>query len=123
MSTQVSDRRHQRAARGLAVLGDELAEHQVLSVQCAHSHHVAAVYDTASGLVFRSITGPHAHGRKDRVDEAHHGSDRGTVFVELLTDPEADDVLPGWCDCGSWSISRADLIADVRAGTRTAHLA
>jgi hypothetical protein len=123
MSAPLSERRHQRAARGLADLGDTLAEHEVLSVQCAHSHHVAAVYDTPAGLVFRSITGPHAHGRKDRADVAHHGSHHGDLYVELLTDPEVGDAVPGWCDCGSWSISRLDLIADVRAGRRTTHVA
>jgi hypothetical protein len=123
MSTQISDSRHRRAAQALTDLGDLLAEHEVLSVQCAHSHHVAAVYDTEVGPVFRSITGPHAHGRKDRVDAAHHGSHHGVVFVELLADPETDELLPGWCDCGTWSISRADLIADLGSHRRTTHLA
>jgi len=119
MSTQMSDARHGRAARGLADLGDTLAEHEVLSVQCHHSHHVGAVYDTASGLVYRTITGPHAHGRMDRTDVAHHGAEHGTVYTEVLDSDQADVMLPGWCACGPWSLSRADLLADVRAGTRT----
>jgi hypothetical protein len=122
MSTQMSDARHRRASAGLAGLGDSLGDHQVLSVQCAHSHHVGAVYDTAEGLVYRTVTGPHAHGRKDRTDEPHHGADHGTVFTEILEDPQAGETLPGWCDCGPWSLSRADLVADVRAGTRTTHV-
>lgn len=122
MSTQLSGHRHQRAAQALTDLGAALAENEVLSVQCARSHHVAAVYDTAAGLVFRSITGPHAHGRKDRADVAHHGSHHGSSYVELLTDPQAGEELAGWCDCGTWSLSRLELIADVRAGKRTIHL-
>jgi hypothetical protein len=122
MSTQMSDARHERAARGLTELGGELAEHEVLSVQCRHSHHVAAVYDTGTGLVFRSMTGPHAHGRKDRADVAHHGAHHGQVYVEVLDDPQADSMLPGSCDCGPWSLSRTELLADVRAGARTVHV-
>jgi hypothetical protein len=122
MSTQMSDARHDRAARGLAELGDQLSDHEVLSVQCRHSHHVAAVYRTDSGLVFRSVTGPHAHGRKDRSDVAHHGAHHGQVYAEVLDDRQADPMLPGWCDCGSWSLTRSDLLADVRAGVRTTHV-
>lgn len=123
MSTRMSDARHDRAARGIAELGDALAEHEVLSVQCPHSHHVAAVYETPSGLVFRSISGPHAHGRQDRPDVAHHGSTHGVEYVEVLDSDQADDALPGWCACGTWSLSRTDLLAAVRAGERTTLLA
>lgn len=122
MSTQMSDARHDRAMRALTELGGDLAEHEVLSVQCRHSHHVAAVYDTPTGLVFRSITGPHAHGRKDRSDVAHHASQHGQAYAEVLDDAHAEPMLPGWCDCGSWSLARAELLADVRAGLRTTHV-
>jgi hypothetical protein len=121
-SPTVSSRRHERAAEALAALGDGLAEHEVLSVQCRHSHHVGAVYDTAAGLVYRSLTGPHAHGRKDLPDVAHHGAHHGEVYVELLAEAQEDDPLPGWCDCGSWSLARRDLLSDVRARVRTTHV-
>lgn len=123
MSTQMSDARHERASRGIAELGDALADHEVLSVQCPHSHHVAAVYETPTGLVYRSSTGPHAHGRHDRPDVAHHGSTHGVEYVEMLDSDQADEVLPGSCDCGPWSLSRADLLDAVRAGERTTRLA
>lgn len=119
MSTQMSDARHDRAARGLAEVAGGLADHEVLSVQCTHSHHVAAVYDTPAGLVFRSTTGPHAHGRMDRADVAHHGHEHGELFLEILDSDQAEAMLPASCDCGAWSLSRADLLADVRAGART----
>jgi hypothetical protein len=120
--SKVSDRRHDRATQGISALGAELAEHEVLSVQCPHSHHVGAVYETAAGLVYRSMTGPHAHGRMDRPDVAHHGSHHGVEYVELLDDPQADEALPGWCDCGPWQLSRADILADVRAQVRTSRV-
>jgi hypothetical protein len=120
--SKVSDRRHERATRGLGALGDDLAEHEVLSVQCAHSHHVGAVYETDAGLVYRTMTGPHAHGRMDRPDVAHHGAHHGVEYVELLDDPDADEALPGWCDCGPWELSRADILGDVRAHVRTTHV-
>ena len=105
------------------MLGKTRGEHQRLSVQCRHGHHVAAVYDTSAGLVFRALTGPHAHGSKDFVDTAHHGADRGTAYVDLLAPgPMAEDGLPAWCDCGSWTLSRRELIGQVRAGDRTVHL-
>ena len=123
MSMQMSGPRHDRAVRGIAELGDALADHQVLSVQCPRSHHVAAVFETSTGLVYRSITGPHAHGRQDRQDVAHHGSTHGLEYVEMLDSDQADEALPGSCDCGPWSLSRTDLLAAVRAGERTTRLA
>jgi hypothetical protein len=122
-ASKVSGRRHERATHALGALGEALAEHEVLSVQCAHSHHVAAVYRTTAGPVYRAMTGPHAHGRMDRPDVAHHGAHHGVEYVELLDDPEADETLPGWCDCGPWELSRADLLEDVRAHVRTTHVA
>jgi hypothetical protein len=89
-------------------------------VQCPNSHHVAAVYETEEGLVYYSIEGPHAHGSKDRIDTAHHGGSRGSEYVDLLVgDPLDDDALPAWCDCGPWTLSRANLVeqSSERAGT------
>lgn len=111
------------AQEALDALGNDLADHQRLSVQCRHSHHVAAVYDTAVGLVYRSLTGPHAHGSRDFVDTAHHAAHRGHAYVDLLpAGPMAEDGLPAWCDCGSWTLSRSELLAQVGAGNRTVHL-
>lgn len=119
--SKVSDR-HERASRAIDELGPDLAAHEVLSVQCPHSHHVGAVYETTAGPVYRSITGPHAHGRMDRPDVAHHGAHHGVRYVELLDDPEADEALAGWCACGPWELSRADILADVRARVRTSRV-
>ncbi len=119
MSIRMSDPRRARAGRALSDLGDARSEHEVLSVQCHRSHHVATVYETPAGLVFRSVNGPHAHGRMDRPDVAHGGHAHGVEYVEILDSDQADDRLPASCDCGAWSLSRTDLLADVRAGIRT----
>lgn len=105
-----------RAAQALATLGGHRSAHQVLGVQCRHAHHVAAVFDTADGLVYRSVSGPHSHGAKDRIDTGAHGSRGGTEYVDLLDARDADDQLPAWCDCGPRSLSRASLLDHVRAG-------
>lgn len=118
-----TERRTRLATEALASLGRPRQEHQRLSVQCPHGHHVAAVFDTEVGLVVRTLTGPHAHGSKDRVDTAHHGATRGQEYVDIL-DPGStvDDVLPAWCDCGPRSLSRAELRRQVRPGQHTWHL-
>ncbi len=111
------------AREALDRLGPDLAEHQRLNVQCPRSHHVAAVFDTPAGLVYRAITGPHAHGSKDFVDTAHHAASRGHPHVDLLTPgPMAEDGLPAWCDCGSWTLSRSHLLGQAREGHRTVRL-
>lgn len=53
MSTTTSQERRQVASGALAAFGKQRSEHQPLSVQCAHSHHLAAVYETTEGLVYR----------------------------------------------------------------------
>lgn len=115
-----SQDRRRRAGQALADLAGPRSEHQRCSVQCAASHHLAAVYETGAGLVYHSVEGPHSHGSKDRVDTAHHGGPRGREYVDLLVgDAMSDDGLPAWCDCGPHTLSRAQLLADVAAGRRT----
>lgn len=86
----------------------------MINVQCSRSHHVAAVFETPQGLVYRSVEGPHAHGSRDRQDVAHHGSHHGTEYVDLLVGDPHDDALPAWCECGPRTVSRAMLIDAVR---------
>lgn len=124
MSSRTStEHRRRLAAEALASLGQSRQEHQRLSVQCPHGHHVAAVFDTEVGLVVRTLTGPHAHGSKDRVDTPHHAATRGQEYVDVL-DPgsSVDDQLPAWCDCGARTLSRAEVRRHVRPGHRTWHL-
>ena len=117
MNQTISGRRQYLAETALASLGKQRSERQRLSVQCTHSHHLAAVYETKAGLVYHAVEGPHAHGRKDFVDTAHHGGPRGTEFVDLLVGEVASsDALPAWCDCGPHSLSRSDLLAAAADG-------
>ena len=120
MNQATSERRWRIAADALALLGTQRSEHQRLSVQCPHSHHLAAVYETEAGLVYHAIEGPHAHGSKDRIDTPHHGGPRGTEHVDLLAGgPMSDDGLPAWCDCGPHTLSRSELLEEAAAGPRT----
>jgi hypothetical protein len=116
----MSDDRRDRAARALAELGSHRSDHQRLGVQCRHAHHLAAVYETAAGLVYESRTGPHGHGSKDFIDTGRSGSRGGQQHVDLLeAGPGVDDGLPAWCDCGPRTLSREHLLADARAGRRS----
>ncbi len=116
--------RQRTAAEALDELGTAVREHELLSVQCTHGHHLAVVYETAAGLVVRTLTGPHAHGSKDRLDAPHHGAVRGAVHTDLLIGAkDTADGVPAWCDCGPRLLSRATLTAEIRRGRRTVHLA
>jgi len=81
----------------------------LLQVQCARSHHVAAVYDTAAGPVYAAPVRPRSHGSRDRVDELHHDQDISRWFDLVLIDDREDDELPAWCDCGPRKLSRAAI--------------
>jgi hypothetical protein len=122
-TTRPAAQRQRAAAEALGELGSSLREHELLSIQCGHGHHLGAVYETAAGLVVRTLTGPHAHGSKDRLDAPHHAASHGAVLADLLVTPTgADDEVPAWCDCGPRLLSRAALTAEVRRGRRTVHL-
>ncbi len=94
------------ACEGLADGGHE---DSVLHVQCARSHHLAVVFDTPEGLVYRSTVRPRSHGSKDRLDELH-GDAVPEQYVDFLdAGAVADDALPAWCDCGARTLSRASV--------------
>jgi hypothetical protein len=83
-------------------------------ITCAHSHHLATVFDTPLGLVYRSQIRRHAHGDADLPDTPHGGTSAKAWFD--LLDPEQDsdgqagDQLPAWCDCGPRVLSRAAVL-------------
>ena len=123
-TTRPSAARQRTATEALDELGTARREHELLSIQCSHGHHLGTVYETAAGLVVRTLTGPHAHGSKDRLDAPHHGALRGAVHTDLLvTEAGAADDVPSWCDCGPRLLPRATLTAEIRRGRRTVHLA
>lgn len=110
------------ARRALDALGRSPSEHARLSVQCAHGHHVATVYDTPSGLVFAGRVQARGHGRRDLPDTPHRGHPAVGPWVDLLdpahpADPAlADEPLPAGCDCGPRSLSRPLLLQAIRDG-------
>lgn len=113
----MSGQAREAARKSLHALGSHRADARRLSVRCGRSHHVAAVYATPAGLVYTSVTGRHAHGSRDRVDQPHHGAARGTEQVEMLEgDALADDALPASCECGPRVLSRADLLRALADG-------
>jgi hypothetical protein len=59
--------REKVARAALDVLGDRRSEAAVLHVNCAHSHHLATVFDTVQGAVYLATVHGRSHGRRDRV--------------------------------------------------------
>jgi hypothetical protein len=120
MSDSLHDRSSRSARAALDALGTELGDREVLSIQCRRSHHVGAVYATPHGRVVRLPVGPRSRGSKDFVDEAHGAAHHGE-YVDFLTPalPDVDDRVPGWCACGTWTLSRQDLRKAVEDRVRT----
>ena len=113
--------RRQTARAAMTALGSKRAEHKQLSVQCSRSHHVAIVYTTPAGPVYVAVTGPRAHGSRDRHDAAHHNNTHGVEQVDLLvddSDPMVDDALFASCECGPRTLSRAELLRAIAEGKR-----
>lgn len=107
---QASADRRREAAAALAAVSSDLSSVRVLAVHCANGHHVADVYRTEAGSVVQAATGRRSHGHRDRVDTPHRGAGRAEKWVDLLeAAPFADDTVPGWCDCGPWTLSRREL--------------
>ncbi|WP_246128077.1 hypothetical protein [Amycolatopsis rhizosphaerae] len=106
------------AEEALAQLGADRRKHVVLRVRCGRSHHVASVYDTGAGRVVATQTGTRAHGSRDFVDVAHHGT-RAPDYVDLLeADTFSEDLLPAGCECGNMSLSREELRRSIESEQR-----
>ena len=90
----------------------------VLHVQCGSSPHVATVYETDSGLVYRARVRARSHGSGDRFDEPHGGHEAESWFDYLAVEGAGgtDDALPAWCDCGHRTLSRSAVIQWLQAG-------
>jgi hypothetical protein len=118
MSTASHDERQKAAQAAYERIGANPSEHARLQVSCGRNHHVAAVYDTASGRVFRSTTHGRSHGHHDRPDS---GDGHGAPWFDLLDaepGPAVDDALPAGCACGPYSLSRRLLQEHIAAGER-----
>ncbi len=119
MSTSHEDR-GRVARRAWEALGPNPGESVVLMVQCASSHHLAAVFGTPAGPVFHTVLHSRSHGRRDYQDLGHHASRRGRDWFDLLDagDPLADDELPAGCDCGPYTLSRRELVGQLADGQK-----
>lgn len=121
MSRTTHDVRADIARQAYEALGRSPSQAVVLQLRCDSAHHVAAVYRTEAGLVYRSTLKATAHGRRDRVDEGHNGKKRGTPWFDLLAptdDPMLADELPAACECGPFTLSREELQRQVQAGVK-----
>lgn len=110
-----TDERGLRAREAWARLPHGGHEGAALHVQCARSHHLATVFATPEGAVYRAVLRPRSHGQRDRVDEPHGAAVPAWVFDFLDAGQGADDTLPAWCDCGPRVLSRADLTTWIAA--------
>lgn len=126
MSRTTHDVRAGIARQAFAALGRSPSQAVVLQLRCDSAHHVAAVYRTDAGLVYHSMLQSTAHGRRDRVDQGHNGSRRGTDWFDLLAptdDPVLTDELPAACECGPFTLSRDELVRQIGAGVKRVQLA
>lgn len=90
------------------------SDQATLHIACAASHHIASVFDTEIGLVYRSQIRRHGHGDRDLPDTPHHGT-KAKAWFDLLDlaqiDPDqVDDQLPAWCECGPRMLFRAAVV-------------
>ena len=113
--------REKIARRAFEALGPSPSQKTRLMVQCNSAHHLAAVYDTDAGRVYRTELHSKAHGRKDFVDTGHHGSRLGRDWFDLLDAGEgagASDELPAGCECGPYTLSRKMLVQQIAQGEK-----
>jgi hypothetical protein len=108
--------RRAAAHAAISTLGGSLSAHRRLDVRCRDSHHVAAVYDAGGELVYSAKVGSHCHGSRDRVDRSPGGGHAD--LLDAGGDMMCDDAMPASCECGPRTLSRAALLASVRAGER-----
>jgi hypothetical protein len=91
-----------RATRAFHTIEPSPSEHVLVTIRCGAGHHVATVYDTPDGPVYRSTPRRHSHGDLDLPDTMK----RPTWWFDMLNEAEDDTALPAWCDCGSRQLDR-----------------
>lgn len=120
MTVSSHDVRERAAKAAFDHLGPHPSEFTRLQVSCGRSHHVAAVYDTDLGAVYRAVTHAGSHGKRDRVDTGHGGHAAGRTWFDILNPAEdhVDDAMPAGCECGPYTLSRDLLIRHIADGER-----
>lgn len=123
--TGTSHAEREHAARAaFEHLGPNPSDFVRLQVSCGRSHHVAAMYDTDIGTIYRSTTHARSHGKRDRFDGIHghaHQAHHGTDWYDILNPgdgPHVDDAMPAGCECGPYTLSRDLLIRHIADGER-----
>jgi len=114
------DRRREAQERLKTIDGARDARRR-LAVRCRCSHRVADVYEVDGDLVYVARVSGRGHGRRDRVDAAHRGSEHGRACIDLLVaggPDDGDDWLPASCECGPHQLSRTTLRDAVASGDR-----
>lgn len=95
----------------------------IMTIQCAHGHHLGRVIDTTHGLVIETALHRRSHGRRDLHSDPH-GVDEPSLWWDFLEpdqsspsgDPFVDDTIPVGCACGDRVLSRATIDTWVREG-------
>lgn len=104
--TQTSESdRLRRAERAFETIALSPSNHILVSIRCAAGHHVASVYDTVDGAVYRSRPRRHSHGDRDLPDPMK----RPEWWLDMLDEGATDAALPAWCDCGVRQLDRSTL--------------
>lgn len=99
--------RVERARRALHTIQPSPSEHVLVSIRCGAGHHVATVYATPDGPVYRSVPRRHSHGDRDLPDPMK----REVWWLDMLDEGTADAALPAWCDCGARELDRTTVRA------------
>jgi hypothetical protein len=120
MTVSSHDVRERAAKAAFDHLGPNPSDYTRLQVSCARNHHVAAVYDTDLGAVYRAVTHAGSHGKRDRIDTGHRGHHTGRTWFDILNPAEdhVDDGMPAGCECGPYTLSRDLLIQHIAEGER-----
>lgn len=115
------DERERAARAAFEHLGHNPSEYTRLQISCGRNHHIATIYDTDIGTIFRSVTHAHSHGKRDRFDGGHNGEHLGKPWYDILNPGDGahiDDAMPAGCECGPYTLSRSLLIQHIVDGER-----
>jgi len=105
-------RRNAVAASAVESAGAE----EIMTIQCARSHHLARVFQTPEGTIIEANLNRRSHGRRDLHSDPH-GVDEPSLWWDFVdpgqgpdpVDPAVDDLIPVGCACGDRLLSRSAI--------------